>query len=1162
MPLARVGIVACVTTLSWLAPMARTQNPTDTLVVGGLFRAVDMALPRAGRIYVAEQRGTVRIVDNGTLSPQYLLDLTEEVGNWEDHGLLGMALDPDFTANGFLYLAYVVDRHHLFHYGAPDYWPTGDEYYAATIVRVTRYTCDPTTDFTTIVPGSRMVLLGETAASGPVVTSTTHGACGLAFGRDGTLLVATGDGADFNTIDVGNPPTIWAAQALADGILTPATNVGAFRAQQIGSLNGKILRLDPATGDGVPSNPFFDAAQPRSPRSRVWTLGLRNPFRLCVRPNTGSDDPTLGRPGHIYVGDVGWETREELNVVTVGGQNLGWPLFEGIEPQAIYAPALTANPLAPNPLAGGACAPSFRFQDLLRQDNGGTLAFPNPCNPSIGIALSTPTFRHLPPLIDWGRGTPNARVPVVAGGQLTAPQVGSPASGVAGAPFDGYCSVGGTWHSGLAFPSTFGPCFYLGDFVYGWIRRLSFDEFGRLAAVQPFATVSRPLRLAEGPDHCIYYLSYFPNQQIRRLGFGLDPAPIAVATTDVSYGPSPLVVQFDGRDSRDPDGQPLTYEWNLGRGMSKYTVPQFGETFAGTGQPSLRQATLTVRDPAGRTGTATMPIGIDNTPPHIEALALIDGARFDCAAPTVLPLSATVTDAEHGPTQLSWAWRTTLHHHDRHFPGPANTSAVTTTTLAPTPDDGTFYAYSIDLTVTDAAGLAATERIWMFPDQGGPPTDAVLTAPSTGDELTRGEEVTLRALAGTATERVEFYIGSELVGVAHGAPYECRWTPTSTGRFVASALAVRTDRTARSSAGTSFVVTAAQRRRVRLSNADDDGREALFTPNGPVLGESLLPLGADLEPMVTALRFRDLALPPGARIVSATVDFTAGAASSEPTWLLIGIQDDVDPPPLPGLPSSLAWRSTTPILLWLPPPWLAGESGIAQRTPELAPLVAPLVADPGFAQKLVIVTYGLAGARWTNAADVQPATAALLTLDWLPAIGATQALGANAGDDDAEELVATGDVAITGPTIELGGAIGDARLAGFRFNLPLPRGVVIESARLSFTSADDDDAPAIWNVHAEASDDAPAFVATANDIAARALTSASVVWTPDAWVSGHASPAQRSPDLRALLQQVVDRPGWAANSHCVLVIQGTGRRVAHASEAGSRTAPRLEVRYH
>src|SRR5262249_52278996 len=84
----------------------------------------------------------------------------------------------------------------------------------------------------------------------------------------------------------------------------------------------------PATGQGYASNPYFDG-DPNSPRSKVWCYGLRNPFRFAVRAATGAADPTAGDPGSLYVGDVGWDTLEELDVVRFGGPNLGWPCFEG-----------------------------------------------------------------------------------------------------------------------------------------------------------------------------------------------------------------------------------------------------------------------------------------------------------------------------------------------------------------------------------------------------------------------------------------------------------------------------------------------------------------------------------------------------------------------------------------------------------------------------------------------------------------------------------------------------------------------------------------------------------------------------------------------------------------------------------------------------------------
>ena len=114
--------------------------------------------------------------------------------------------------------------------------------------------------------------------------------------------MSCGDGASWQTTDVGGAQTgsLLLPQALADGILRPKEDVGAFRAQLVDSLNGKVLRIDPATGDGVPSNPYYDAGNPRSARSRVWALGLRNPFRMGLQPNTGSHFPPDGNPGVLY----------------------------------------------------------------------------------------------------------------------------------------------------------------------------------------------------------------------------------------------------------------------------------------------------------------------------------------------------------------------------------------------------------------------------------------------------------------------------------------------------------------------------------------------------------------------------------------------------------------------------------------------------------------------------------------------------------------------------------------------------------------------------------------------------------------------------------------------------------------------------------------------
>ena len=98
----------------------------------------------------------------------------------------------------------------------------------------------------------------------------------------------------------------------------PAENVGAFRAQLVDSLSGKILRIDPATGNGLPSNPFYDPRAPRAPRSRVWVLGLHDPQHFTVRPGSGSPRVADGRPGRLITGPdselrVSWRSSRTWN---------------------------------------------------------------------------------------------------------------------------------------------------------------------------------------------------------------------------------------------------------------------------------------------------------------------------------------------------------------------------------------------------------------------------------------------------------------------------------------------------------------------------------------------------------------------------------------------------------------------------------------------------------------------------------------------------------------------------------------------------------------------------------------------------------------------------------------------------------------------------------
>src|SRR5918995_4328366 len=110
-------------------------------------------------MFVWERGGKVYVVTGGT--KRLVLDISEEVGAWHDHGLLGFALHPQFAQNGFIYLLYLVDRHHLMYFGTGAYNPTVNEYSNATIGRLTRYTLNKSqSGIYSVAAGSRKILFG------------------------------------------------------------------------------------------------------------------------------------------------------------------------------------------------------------------------------------------------------------------------------------------------------------------------------------------------------------------------------------------------------------------------------------------------------------------------------------------------------------------------------------------------------------------------------------------------------------------------------------------------------------------------------------------------------------------------------------------------------------------------------------------------------------------------------------------------------------------------------------------------------------------------------------------------------------------------------------------------------------------------------------------
>ena len=257
------------------------------------FTLVGMAFAPDGRMFVWQKNGIVRVIKNGQLLPTPFIDLSAKVNTYDDRGFWGLAFDPQFASNGRIYMSYTFENAGNPNSSSP------------RTARLTRVTADPANPDTAL-PGSEVVILGSVGtppcsaqpASADCIGSDggSHTLGSLHFASDGTLLVGVGDGSD--------------------------GDASALRAQDLNSPSGKILRI--STDGSAPSdNPFYDGTN--SWRSRVWAYGVRNPFGFSMQPQTEE----------IYLGDVGWNTWEEVDHGPAG-TNFGWPCYEGNGPQPFF----------------------------------------------------------------------------------------------------------------------------------------------------------------------------------------------------------------------------------------------------------------------------------------------------------------------------------------------------------------------------------------------------------------------------------------------------------------------------------------------------------------------------------------------------------------------------------------------------------------------------------------------------------------------------------------------------------------------------------------------------------------------------------------------------------------------------------------------------------
>ena len=263
-----------------LAAVARAGTPppgfTDTAVATGLSLPTAFAFLPDGRMLMTEKAGALRLVDGGVVTTL----ITISVCGGSEMGLLGIAIDPNFGANGFVYL-YRTNP-------APGGCGSAVDRFNQ-VVRVTMALDD------TIDPLSLTVLL-----TGIRTDNGNHNGGGLRIGPDGKLYVGVGD------------------TGLGDNQGGPGSSTNPY-SQDLGALEGKVLRLE-LSGLPAAGNPFIGVG---GAREEIFALGFRNPFRFGFDVLTGA----------LWLGDVGDLTIEELDIVVAAG-DYAWPHCEGTQPPA------------------------------------------------------------------------------------------------------------------------------------------------------------------------------------------------------------------------------------------------------------------------------------------------------------------------------------------------------------------------------------------------------------------------------------------------------------------------------------------------------------------------------------------------------------------------------------------------------------------------------------------------------------------------------------------------------------------------------------------------------------------------------------------------------------------------------------------------------------
>ncbi|WP_425423628.1 PQQ-dependent sugar dehydrogenase [Streptomyces megasporus] len=601
---------------------------------------------RDGTLRITDAAGTTRI--SGKV-PVYTHD---------EEGLQGVGVDPDFAENRAIYL----------YYAPPLDTPPGDAPNEGTardfapfegINRLSRFVLK---DDGTLDPASEKKVLDVPATRG----ICCHVGGDIDFDAEGNLYLSTGDDSNPFASDGYTP------------IDERADRNPAYDAQRTSGntndLRGKILRIKVAD-DGsytIPEGNLFPPGTERT-RPEIYAMGFRNPFRISV------DKPT----GTVYVGDYGPDAGTadpargpagQVEFVRVTGPgNFGWPYCIGDN-----------DAYVDHDFATGASGEPFD------------------CSAPRNTSPNNTGLTDLPP-------AQPAWIPYDGG---SVPEFGDGSESPMAGPVYRYDAE---LDSPVKFPRAYDGDFFAGEFGRRWIKRVEHDADGTVRSVNPFPwTGTQIMDMAFGPDGALYVLDYGTawfggdeNSALYRIENATDGhSPVARAAADRTSGRAPMKVSFSSAGSSDADGDALTYSWDFGDGTTS-TEADPTHTYRRNGTYT---ATVTAKDPSGRTGSASVHLTVGNTAPRVTLELPGDGQLF--AFGDEVPFKVRVSDPEDRRIDCSRVKVTYVLGHDSH--GHPITSATGCSGTIKTAADGEhdpnaniFGVFDAEYTDLGAGGLPA-----------------------------------------------------------------------------------------------------------------------------------------------------------------------------------------------------------------------------------------------------------------------------------------------------------------------------------------------------------------------------------------------------------------------------------------------------------------------